>query len=64
MSSVFQRDTSSLGTVIGVVVVIVAISGRLLFDWTWSNPGSFIPILIGVVAAVAAGWISFQKLRS
>lgn len=62
MASVFDRD-SSLGTVVGITVVIVAIAGRVFFGWTWSNPGSFIPILIGVGAAVAAGWVLLRKLR-
>ncbi|SEW26056.1 hypothetical protein [Halobacterium jilantaiense] len=64
MTPIFQRDTSSLGTVIGIVVVAVAILGRLLFDWSWSNPDSFVPALIGAIAAAVAAWYLVQQARS
>lgn len=61
MASVFDRD-SSLGTVVGIAVVIVAIVGSVFFGWSWDNPTSFIPILIGAGAAVVAVWVLFRKL--
>lgn len=62
MASVFGRD-SPLGTVVGIVVVVVAIIGSVFFGWSWNNPDSFVVILIGAGAAVAAGWVTLQKLR-
>lgn len=64
MASILQRDTSSLGTVVGIAVVLVAIVGRVAFGWTWSDPESFVPVLIGVVAAAVALWFFIGQMRS
>ncbi|WP_134669469.1 multidrug transporter [Halorussus marinus] len=49
------RDTSSIGTLVGLVVAVIAIGGSVLFGWEW---GSFlrqpVPLAIGVIAAIVA----------
>ncbi|RBI59529.1 multidrug transporter [halophilic archaeon] len=60
-----HRDSSTIGTVIGFLVMIIAIAGTVFLDWTWSNPdGQILPLAIGVIAAVGGGLITLQRIRS
>jgi hypothetical protein len=43
---------SRLGTAIGVTVAAVAVVGYVVYDWTFSDPGSIVPIVIGVLVAL------------
>jgi|AntDeeMetagen134_2_1112570.scaffolds.fasta_scaffold00677_3 hypothetical protein len=63
MASIFERDTSSIGTVVGIVVVVIAILGSTVLGWDWNQPGQFVPTIIGVLAAVAAAWFLIQNYR-
>lgn len=58
-----QRDTSAIGTVIGVLFVLVALVGTTFFGWEWG--GSFaeqpIAIVVGVVAAVIAVVVMLRR---
>ncbi|WP_277524799.1 multidrug transporter [Natrinema salsiterrestre] len=61
---VFHRG-SSIGTVLGVLVMVIAIIGTVFLDWTWSNPdGEVLPLVIGGVAAVAGGLVVIQRFRN
>jgi len=59
-----KRDTSSIGTLVGLVVVGIAIGGSVFFDWEW---GSFLeqplPLVIGMVAAIAAVVATIHRVR-
>lgn len=59
----FQRGNSTLGTVLGVLVMIVAIVGNVFLDWTWNDP-DMLPLIIGVVAAVGGGLVVIQRIQS
>lgn len=60
-----KRDTSSIGTLIGVIVVIIAIGGSIFFNWEWSSfPNQPVPLAIGVLAAVAALVVTVRNVRS
>lgn len=57
------RD-SSLGTLVGLIFVIIAIGGSVLFDWEWGwNPSQPVPLVIGVLAAIVAVGITINLLR-
>lgn len=57
---VLERDTSSIGSIIGVIVVVVAIGGSVFLDWEWSASFSQpVPAAIGVIAAVVAVLVMF-----
>lgn len=52
---VLKRDTSTIGSVIGIIVVVVAIGGSVFLDWEWSASFSQpFPAAIGVIAAAVA----------
>ncbi len=62
---VFQRDTSTAGTVVGIVIAIVAVGGSVLFGWEWSAfPSQPVPLAIGVVAAIVAVTIMVRRLTA
>jgi hypothetical protein len=63
MASIFKRDTSTAGTVVGVVVVAIAILGSTFLGWEWNQPGQFIPPIIGVLAALAAISVLYQRYQ-
>lgn len=59
-----RRDDSTIGTVIGVIVVAIAIVGSTFYGWTWENPeGKLLPLVIGGVAAAAAVIVVVRKIR-
>ena len=62
---VFQRDTSTLGTVVGIVFVVVAIVGRVFLDWRWGEPFAEQPIafVVGAIAAVVAVMVMYRQMR-
>ena len=60
-----QRDDSNLGTVIGILVVGVAIVGTTVLDWEWGQSNDqLLPLLIGVLAAAAAVTIVVRMVRN
>ncbi|MFC6725265.1 multidrug transporter [Halobium palmae] len=60
-----KRDTSSIGTLVGVIMVVIAIGGSVLFGWEWSAfPSQPVPLAIGVLAAIAAVVVTVRSVRS
>ena len=47
------RNSSSIGTAIGLAVALVAIVGTQFLGWEWGG-GQLVPTLIGTVAAAIA----------
>lgn len=64
MASIFRRDTSTIGTVVGMTVAAVAILGSTFLGWEWNQPDQFLPPIIGVLAAVAAIVVLYQRYQS
>jgi len=61
----FHQGSSTIGTVLGVLVMLIAIIGTVFLDWTWSNPdGQVLPLIIGGVAAVTGGLVMIQRIRN
>lgn len=59
-----HRDSSTIGTVVGIIIMIVAIAGSVFLDWTWSNPEEqLLPLILGVVAAVVGVLVITHNLR-
>jgi hypothetical protein len=57
------RD-SRLGTIVGLIFVVIAVGGSVLFDWEWGwNPNQPVPLAIGILAAVAALGITIALIR-
>jgi hypothetical protein len=63
MASLFERDTSTIGTAIGVLAVGVALLGSTVLGWEWGASGQPVAFAVGAVFALAAGWVSLRKLR-
>ncbi|WP_435076533.1 multidrug transporter [Halococcus sp. AFM35] len=63
MVSLFERDTSTIGTVIGILAVGVALFGSTVLGWEWGASGQPIAFVVGVVAVVIVGWFSLRELR-
>jgi hypothetical protein len=63
MASLFGRDTSTVGTAVGVVVVAIALFGSTVLGWEWGASGQPVAFAVGAVCALAAGWVSLRKLR-
>ena len=63
MASVFEHDTSTIETVVGVAVVLIALFGSTFLGWEWGGSGQPVVLVIGVAAALAAGWVTLRKLR-
>ncbi|EMA52187.1 MULTISPECIES: hypothetical protein [Halococcus] len=63
MASVFERDTSTIGTVVGITVMLIALFGSTFLGWEWGGSGQPVALVIGGAAALAAGWVSYRKLR-
>jgi CHASE2 domain-containing sensor protein len=58
------RD-SPLGTLVGLIAVGIAIGGSVLFDWQWGwNPNQPVPLVLGVVAAIAAIGVTISLIRN
>ena len=59
-----KKSDSTVGTVIGIVVVLIAVGGALFFDWTWGDPdGPLLPVLLGIAAALG-GALVFLRWRN
>ena len=57
------RD-SRLGTLVGLIVVVIALGGSVFFDWEWGwNPDQPVPLVIGVIAAITALGITIAQIR-
>ena len=57
-----KRDTSTLGTLVGLIVVVIAVGGSVLFDWEWGAfPNQPVPLVIGAIAAIAAVLITIRR---
>lgn len=64
LRSLSKRDGSSIGTVVGLAFVAVALAGSQFLDWSW--PASLsqpVPLVIGVIAAAVAVFIAYRKYR-
>lgn len=62
---VLQRDTSTLGTVVGIIVVVIAIAGSVFLDWEWGAfPNQPVPLAIGVIAAAVAVAVMYRQIHS
>lgn len=60
-----HRGDSSIGTVVGLLVFLVAIGGTVFLDWTWENPdGDLLPLVLGVGAAAVAVLVVIHNRRS
>jgi CHASE2 domain-containing sensor protein len=58
------RD-SPLGTLVGLIAVGIAIGGSVLFDWQWGwNPNQPVPLVLGVIAAIAAIGVTISLIRN
>lgn len=62
MASIFERDTTTIGTVIGVLMMAIALFGSTVLGWEWGASGQPIALLVGVIATILAVWVSFRKL--
>lgn len=60
-----QPDTSTLGTVVGIVFVVIALVGTGFLGWEWGGRLAEQPIavVVGVVAAVIAVVVTIGRLR-
>ncbi|MFD1570420.1 hypothetical protein [Halorubrum laminariae] len=57
-----KRDTSTIGTILGLIVVVIAVGGSVLFDWEWGAfPNQPVPLAIGAIAAIAAVLITIRR---
>lgn len=56
------RSESSLGTVVGGAVALVAVVGTQALGWEWGS-GQLIPTLIGAVVAVVAVGLAVRRWR-
>ena len=63
MASIFGRDTSAIGTVVGLLAVAVALFGSTVLGWEWSASGQPVAFVVGAVCAIAAGWIALRNYR-
>ena len=63
MASIFERDQSTIGTVIGIAVCVIAVLGGQFLGWEWGS-GQAIPFVVGIIAVVLAGWLTYQRYRS
>ncbi len=61
MVSLFERDTSTIGAVVGVLVMAIAVFGSTVLGWEWGASGQ--PIAFAVVAVVIVGWLSLREFR-
>lgn len=64
MGSIFEHDTSTVGTTIGIVVCLVAVIGSQFLGWEWGESGQIAPFVIGAAAVVAAGVLAYQRYRN
>ncbi|MFC7215754.1 multidrug transporter [Saliphagus sp. GCM10025334] len=55
------RDQSSLVSVLGLLVAVVAIVGTQVLGWEW-GAGQLVPTIIGVVVAAIAVLVAARRL--
>lgn len=63
MASLFERDTSTIGTVVGLLAVGIALFGSTALGWEWSASGQPVAVVVGAVCAIAAGWVALRSYR-
>lgn len=63
MASLFDRDASTIGTVVGLFAVAVALFGSTALGWEWSASGQPVAVVVGAVCAIAAGWVALRNHR-
>ena len=56
-----KRDTSTIGTIIGIIVVVIAVGGSVLFGWEWGAPNQPVATAVGAIAAIAAVLITIRR---
>lgn len=49
-----KRDTSTIGTIIGLIVVVIAIGGSVFFGWEWGAPNQPVATAVGGIAVIIA----------
>jgi biopolymer transport protein ExbB/TolQ len=54
------RSSSTLGTVVGILVALVAVVGSQFLGWEWGG-GQLVPTIIGVAVAVIAIVLAGQR---
>lgn len=64
MASIFKRDTSTIGTAIGIAVFVIAWLGSSFLGWEWGASGQPIAFVVGGIAAIVAVWFTIQKMRA
>lgn len=58
-----RRNSSTLETVVGILFVIVALVGSTFLGWEWSAfPNQPVPLVIGVIAAVAGVFVTYRYI--
>ncbi|MFC3957728.1 multidrug transporter [Halovivax cerinus] len=53
MVSLGHRPSSTIGTVLGALVALVAVVGTQFLGWEWGD-GQLVPTVIGAIAAAIA----------
>lgn len=65
LKSLSRRDSSTTGTIIGIAVAGIALLGNSFLGWRWSEfPNQPVPLAIGVITAIAAAVIAFQRFKN
>lgn len=64
MTVLVIRNPSRLGTALGALAVVVAIVGTQFFGWEWGVTDQLLPLVIGLVAAIAAGTVALRTIRN
>ncbi|WP_255190763.1 multidrug transporter [Natronobeatus ordinarius] len=62
MTVLLHRSASRLGTAVGILAVAVAIVGTRFFGWEWGATDQLAPLVVGIVAAVAAGIVVLRAI--
>jgi biopolymer transport protein ExbB/TolQ len=55
------RNSSSVGTALGILVAVVAVVGSQFLGWEWGG-GQLLPTVIGVAVAVVAVVLVGQRV--
>ncbi|GAA0468727.1 multidrug transporter [Halococcus dombrowskii] len=63
MASLFERDTSTIGTVVGLLAVGIALFGSTALGWEWGASGQPVAFVVGAIFALAAGWVVLRNYR-
>jgi len=56
-----KRDTSTIGTIIGLIVFVIAIGGSVLFGWEWGAPNQPVATAVGGIAVIIAFILTIRQ---